>query len=180
MIFKGLPKKKYRTIVIDPPWEYGRVWGKSTNQDKSVKHVLIPYPMLTIEEIKTLPIRKLAQKNCEIYLWTTQKHLPVVFDVLRAWECRYCQTLVWCKKPRGKGQGGVYCPTTEFLILGRYGNMPKVERIDTTWWLVKRTKEHSRKSEFFQNMIERVSYKPRLEMFARRERNGWDVWGNEI
>ena len=31
-----------------------------------------------------------------------------------------------------------------------------------------------------QDLIETVSDAPRLEMFARREREGWDVWGNEV
>jgi N6-adenosine-specific RNA methylase IME4 len=29
-------------------------------------------------------------------------------------------------------------------------------------------------------MIETVTSEPRLEMFARREREGWDVFGNEV
>ena len=58
--------------------------------------------------------------------------------------------------------------------------MPKVERIDTTWWEVKRQMKHSKKPEFFQDLIEQVSEAPRLEMFARREREGWDVFGNEV
>ena len=58
--------------------------------------------------------------------------------------------------------------------------MPKVKRVDTTWWNVKRTNKHSKKPEFFQDLIETVSDAPRLEMFARRERKDWDVWGNEV
>ena len=58
--------------------------------------------------------------------------------------------------------------------------MSRVERIDTTWFEVKRTKRHSEKPEFFQDLIEKVSEAPRLEMFARRYRMGWDVWGNEV
>ncbi|MDD5693570.1 MAG: MT-A70 family methyltransferase [Patescibacteria group bacterium] len=154
----------YRTILVDPPWQYG-VWGNS---------------YLTVEQIKAIPVKSLANKNCELYLWTTQKYLPDSFEVLKAWGFKYCQTLTWCKKPMGKGQGGVYTPTTEFLILARLGKMPKVERIDTTWWEVKRQNKHSKKPECFQDIIETVSEAPRLEMFARRYRMGWDVWGNEV
>ena len=39
---------------------------------------------------------------------------------------------------------------------------------------------HSTKPEFFQDMIEKVTEEPRLELFARRKRDGWDVWGNEV
>ena len=70
----------------------------------------------------------------------------------------------------GRGQGGLYCPTTEFLILARCGKMPEYDRIDSTWWQVKRQMKHSKKPDFFQDMIETVSSTPRLEMFARREK----------
>ena len=177
--------KKYKTIVIDPPWRYGK-WGKgSSNALYSDKYFNVskelPYDWMTLQQIKELPINSLADENCEVYLWTTQKYLPHTFDLLKEWGLKYCQILTWCKKPMGTGQGGVYCPTTEFLILSRKGKMPKVKRVDSTWWEVKRAwKSHSKKPEFFQDMIETVSEFPRLEMFARREREGWDVFGNEV
>lgn len=135
---------------------------------------------MTVEEIKALPVAKLAAENCDLYLWTTQKYLPDAFGVLEAWGFRYCQTLTWCKTPRGTGQGGLYCPTTEFLLLGRKGKMPVKKRVDTTWWNVKRTMHHSEKPEHFQEVIETVSDGPRLELFARRKRLGWHAWGNEV
>lgn len=179
--------KKYKTIVADPPWQYG-IWGKGSDKmyakgytDHTSRPRPLPYESMTVENIKALPVNKLADDNCELYLWTTQKYLPDAFEVLRAWGFKYCQTLTWCKTPKGTGQGGVYCPTTEFLILGRKGKMPKVVRKDTTWFHTKRpNNQHSKKPEFFQDLIETVSNAPRLEMFARREREGWDVFGNEV
>lgn len=175
--------KRYSTIVVDPPWRYGK-WGKASkpNYEGHIpKESDLPYDWMGVDEIKALPVGSLANENCELYLWTTQKYLPDAFEVIKAWGFKYCQTLTWCKKPMGKGQGGVYCPTTEFLILARRGKMPKCERVDTTWWQVSRAwKTHSKKPEFFQDLIEQVSEAPRLEMFARREREGWDVFGNEV
>ncbi len=179
----GADLKRYSTIVVDPPWRYGK-WGKASkpNYEGHIpKESALPYDWMSVEEIKALPVGSLANNDCELYVWTTQKYLPDTFDVIKAWGFKYCQTLTWCKKPMGKGQGGIYCPTTEFLILARRGKMPKVERIDTTWWQVSRAwKAHSKKPEFFQDLIEQVSEAPRLEMFARRERDGWDVFGNEV
>lgn len=178
--------KKYKVIVVDPPWQYG-VWGKSSNRGSRVIRDEInisrplPYPTMTVNEIKSLPVGKLADESCELYLWTTQKYLPRSFEVLKAWGFKYCQTLVWCKTPRGTGQGGVYCPTTEFLILARKGKMPKVKRIDSTWWNIKRfMTSHSKKPDFFRELIELVSYPPRVELFARQKVAGWDVWGDEV
>ena len=80
----------------------------------------------------------------------------------------------------GTGQGGVYTPTTEFLILGRKGKMPKVDRINTTWWELKRQSRHSKKPDFFRQLIEQLSNPPRIELFARDRILGWDAWGNEV
>ena len=182
--------KKYRTILIDPPWHYGK-WGKCSGKGKDMRkaqsfkphtqNLPLPYNSMTEAQIKDLPIASLVDNDCEVYLWTTQRYLPVSFDILKGWGLKYCQTLTWCKRPRGTGQGGIYCPTTEFLILARKGKMPKVKRVDSTWFLTKRpNNSHSTKPEFFQDMIETVSYEPRLEMFARRKRKDWDSWGNEI
>ena len=171
-------------IVADPPWKYG-AWGKASKPNYAghvPKASPIPYATMTVDEIRAIPVAALAAENCDLYLWTTQKYLPDAFGVLEAWGFRYCQTLTWCKTPMGTGQGGLYCPTTEFCLLGRKGAMPKgKKRVDTTWWNWPRAwKTHSRKPEFFQDVVEAVSDGPRLEMFARRKRPGWSSWGNEI
>jgi len=174
--------KKYRTLLIDPPWKYGK-WGKASIP-RSKNHIPadsdIPYSTMSNDEIKSLPVRDLAETNCEVYLWTTQRYLPIAFECFKEWGVKYSTTLTWCKSPMGTGQGGVYCPTTEFILHGRYGKMVKTKRLDSTWWHIKRTNVHSRKPEYFQEMIEAVSNEPRLEMFARRKRKDWDSWGNEI
>lgn len=181
LLAAGADLKRYSTIVVDPPWRYGK-WGKANPLSRpNSKEYDLPYNWMSIDEIKDLPVGSLANNDCELYVWTTQKYLPDTFDVIKAWGFKYCQTLTWCKTPRGTGQGGVYCPTTEFLILARRGKMPKVKRIDSTWFHTKRPhNSHSTKPEFFQDLIEQISEAPRLEMFARRERNGWDVFGNEV
>lgn len=172
----------YRTIVADPPWTYG-AWGKASIS-RSKNHIPAIEPMhyqtMTVQTIAELPVCDLADRDCDLYLWTTQRYLRDAFGVLDFWGFRYCQTLTWCKAPMGKGQGGLFTPTTEFVLLGRKGRMPKKERIDSTWWQVKRTNVHSKKPEFFLDLIESVSDAPRLELFARRARLGWDVWGNEV
>ena len=173
----------YRCILADPPWYYGRSWdtGSKNALVQTTEAEPMPYEQMKIDEIKALPVGDLAADQCDLYLWVTQKYLPDSFDVLKAWGFRYCQALTWCKVPMGTGQGGLYCPTTEFLILGRRGKMPTGKvRKDSTWWQVKRQKRHSQKPEFFQDMIEMQSDGPRLELFARRKRDGWDSWGNEV
>ena len=184
MINLPFPDKKYQIIYADPPWQYGK-WGTGSDKSALAKSynenaIPIPYQTMTIEEIKSLKVANLADENCELYLWTTQKYLPFSFEVIASWGFKYCQTLTWCKKPMGTGQGGVYTPTTEFLILGRKGKMPKVDRINTTWWELKRQSRHSKKPDFFRQLIEQLSNPPRIELFARDRILGWDAWGDEI
>lgn len=180
-----VPDGGYKTIVIDPPWQYGK-WGKASVPPRGSKYVpsvdsVIPYKTMDIESIKAIPVTSIAAADCDLYLWTTQKYLPVSFEILNAWGFKYCQTLTWCKKPKGTGQGGLYCPTTEFIVLGRKGRMPKdKKRIDTTWWQVRRPMQHSQKPDFFSEIIENQSDTPRIEIFARKGREGWDVFGDEL
>lgn len=178
--------QKYRTIVIDPPWQYGKWGGNSQRNQKDKTFVIdtqnlsLPYPSMSIAEIAALPVASLADVDCELYLWVTQKYMPDSFKILAGYGFKYCETLTWCKEPRGTGQGGLFTPTTEFILHGRVGKMPNKQRIDTTWWKVTRPVHHSQKPESFQDVIEQVSDAPRLEMFARRYRLGWDSWGNEV
>jgi N6-adenosine-specific RNA methylase IME4 len=68
--------KKYKTIVADPPWKYGK-WGKASvpNYEGHIpKESDIPYDTMSVEEIKSLNVAILADDNCELYLWTTQKY----------------------------------------------------------------------------------------------------------
>jgi len=182
----AFPTKKYKTVVCDPPWKYGRNWDTGSSKSCfSEKHnavsVRMPYPEMTVGEIASLPVPLLFDENCDVYLWTTQHHIRDAFYLLDAWDLDYCQLLTWCKTPMGTGQGGLFTPTTEFCILGRKGKMPLNKmRVDSTWWNLKRTGVHSKKPEQFQDIIESVSDSPRIELFARRPRLGWDVWGDEV
>ena len=125
-----IPNGGYRTIVADPPWKYGK-WGKAS-KPRCAGHIPkeseMPYEQMTVDKIKALSVADIAAEDCDLYLWTTQKYLPHAFDVLKAWGFKYCQTLTWCKAPMGTGQGGLYCPTSEFLLLGRKGK--KTHRSD--------------------------------------------------
>jgi hypothetical protein len=85
---------------------------------------------------------------------------------------------VW-EQPMGLGLGGTFVPCVEPILFCRRGNLPAKRRMDRNWWGWPRGR-HSQKPEAFQTMVESVSPGPYLEMFARRKREGWAAWGNEI
>jgi N6-adenosine-specific RNA methylase IME4 len=171
---------KYRTIVVDPPWEYARtgVTFHEAEGGQFTGHGL-PYSTMSVEEIARLPVLDLSDASgCHLYLWTTQRYLPGAFHIAAGWGFTYSSTLVWCKAARGWNVGGTFPSTTEFVIFARRGQLPALHRADRQWWEWPRG-EHSAKPEAFMDLVEQVSPGPRLEMFARRQRLGWDTWGNE-
>jgi N6-adenosine-specific RNA methylase IME4 len=171
--------QKYRTIVADPPWPMPS-GGKANAQswDAGRKPSELPYKAMTLADIAALPIDRLAYERAHLYVWTTNAFLEQTYALMREWGFRPSQMLVWAKTPRGYGPGGVFANTTEFVLFGWRGQCSPLQREDTTWWHWPRG-THSAKPEAFLDMVERVSPAPRLEMFARRNRLGWDTWGNE-
>lgn len=176
---------RYRTIVADPPWDMpsgGPYRGKARWRNRPNRPSSLPYDTLVLEDICALPVDGLAEHDAHLYLWVPNCYLEHGPRVCRAWGFRPTQTLVWAKTPRGIGLGGAFTNTTEFIICARRGEvrMNRDERQDSTWFNWKRPhNSHSAKPEAFLDLVERVSPGPYLEMFARRNRLGWDTWGNE-
>lgn len=146
----------------------------------------MPYATMTVDEIAALPVDRLAdQAGCHLYLWTTNGFLGPAFRVLETWGFNYSTTIVWAKKPMGGGLGGNFGISTEFVLYARRGNLSALSRVTGTWFTWKRPYDHrgkpmhSAKPEGFYLMAEGVSPGPRLDMFARRIRMGWDSWGDQ-
>lgn len=136
----------------------------------------MPYPTMPVADIATLPVSDLAESDAHLYLWTTQRFLRDGFDVLAAWGFKSAAVLVWSKPP--KGFMGTFVASAEFCLFGRRGTLPAMSRHIGTVFDWPRS-AHSAKPEAFIDMVEQVSPGPYVELFARRHRLGWDVWGNE-
>ena len=186
----------YRGIAADPPWPQkgaGRPLGRASGSYRSwatrvagPRTRAMPYQLMTVDEIAAMPVDRLAhQDGAHLYLWTTNQFLADAFRVVRAWGFTYSTTLVWAKAPMGGGTGGAYGISTEYIVYARRGKVPAQSRITGTWFRWKRPydergkPQHSAKPGEFYDMVETVSPGPRLELFARRDRPGWDVWGNQ-
>lgn len=171
---------EYRCIVVDPPWAQPS-GGPASGDGFAVsggRPSTLPYPTLTRPEIAALPVPDLADRDAHLYLWVTNHFLEDAYGIVRGWGFTPSTLLTWCKKPRGIGLGGAFTQTTEHALFARRGRPLTLQRLDSTWFLASRG-EHSAKPEAFLDRVEAVSPGPRLEMFARRNRLGWDTWGNE-
>ena len=178
---------KYRTIVADPPWEQkaGPQFPKTAKSGRDYERTSVTsrdlnYRTLSVGEITTLPVADFAQDDAHLYLWVTNRYLEDAYDIARAWGFRPVVLLTWAKAPRGIGLGGTFSQSSEHILFARRGSLTAKRRMDSTWWTWPRQDEaHSAKPEAFLDLVEQVSPGPYLEMFARRNRIGWDTWGNE-
>jgi len=169
------PNKKYKTIYADPPWpEYG---GGKIKRGAD-RH----YPLMSIKEIMALPVPEIADENCHLYLWVTNNYLPAGLEVMKAWGFKYVTIITWMKDRIGLGQ--YFRGLTEHCLFGVKGRLPykviegKRQQGVTGFYAPKTA--HSEKPEEMRRMIEKVSYPPYIELFARKKVDGWDAWGNEI
>jgi N6-adenosine-specific RNA methylase IME4 len=172
---------KYRTIVADQPWSgstYTRPGWKWREGRPSGEIRPLDYETMELDDLASLPVRDMAEKNAHLYIWTTNAHLRETYWLAEAWGFLPVATLVWCKEPRGFGVGGTFQSNVEFVLFCRRGSLAALTTHNTRWFRWPRS-DHSAKPEAFLDLVESVSPAPRLEMFARRQRLGWDTWGDE-
>ena len=169
---------KYRTIVADPPWEYERFVGRTVGGGEGWEARGLPYPSMTLAEIAALPISDLAETDARLFCWTTNRYLPFIFDLLRGWGFAYQQMLAWRKTNASPYPGAVAVLDLEWLAVAQRGTAGRLDFARSS--LVEAAiRRHSEKPDAALDLIEQVSPGPYLEMFARRQRLGWDTWGNE-
>jgi N6-adenosine-specific RNA methylase IME4 len=178
----------YRTIVADPPWDHsdGTGWdpGDADHRRRpempsrgQKRTTGLPYGTMSLEEIRALPVRTMAEDDAHLYLWTTNRYLRDAYGVADAWGFKVVKPLVWCKEPMGF-MGRPYTSSAEFVLFCRRGNLKATTDAGRQWWVWPRTR-HSAKPEAFLDLVEQVSPGPYLELFARRARFGWDYWGDQ-
>ncbi len=171
----------YATILADPPWQFQNRTGKVAPEHRR----LLRYPTMELKEIMELPVPKLAAAKSHLYLWVPNALLMQGLQVMEAWGFTYKSNLVWFKVrkdggPDGRGVGFYFRNVTELILFGVRGRM-RTEQPGRTQvnLLATRKREHSRKPDEIYDIVESCSPSPRLELFARFPRDGWDQWGNE-
>lgn len=174
--------KKYQTIYADPPWQFQNRTGKVAPEHKRLNR----YSTMPLEDIKALPVNEIADEKCHLYLWVPNALLPDGLEVLNAWGFVYKTNLIWEKvrkdgQPDGRGVGFYFRNVTEILLFGIKGQKNRTLAPARSQVNLLRTqkREHSRKPDEFVDLIESCSSGPYLELFARGDRDGWDMWGNQ-
>ena len=174
--------QKFATIYADPPWRFQNRTGKVAPENKKLNR----YPTMDLEAIKAMPVSEIAADKSHLYLWVPNALLPEGLEVMKAWGFEYKGNIVWEKvrkdgMPDGRGVGFYFRNVTELLLFGIKGTnnrtLPPARSQVNLIRTMKR--EHSRKPDEIIPVIEACSPGPFIELFARGDRDGWAMWGNQ-
>lgn len=173
-----LPNKKYKIIYADPPWKY---------QDKGCNgNCESHYRTMDIKQICELPVKNITDKDCVLFLWTTYPMLRESLQVIESWGFTYKSiAFQWIKRNKKNGRlffglGRWTRGNTEPCLLAVKGK-PKRVANDVFQIIESKIGEHSQKpNETYIKISQLMGNLPRIELFARTKREGWDVWGNEV
>lgn len=172
-----LPEKKYKTIVIDPPWDIRSV-GDEHHLKFKVKDKL-PYMVQSDEDMYGFPINDFADEECQLFLWVTHTTLPLGLELLKYWGFKYHCVITW-----DKTKGVVICGInrrTELIIYGYKGKQNlKLKGVSLPTFFREDSTVHSRKPQIFYQMLCRSTPEPRIDVFARKRHHGFDAWGNQV
>jgi N6-adenosine-specific RNA methylase IME4 len=168
--------EKYKTIYADPPWQQTMSGKYKKKKHKTLDE--IEYPTMTLDDIKNIPVREIAEIGCHLWLWTTNQFLKQGFEVMESWGFKYLSPITWVKP---SGIGNYFVHRTQTLLFGYkercfFNN----DRYKPTVIFAPTPRRHSEKPIEVYELIESISDNPRIELFARQKRLNWDVWGNEI
>ena len=163
----------YDIVLADPPWRY----EQSRSTSRKIEN---QYPTMEVEDIAALPVATWANPDSACYMWATSPKLPEALRVMEAWGFEYRTCMVWDKQIIGMGY---WCRGQhELLLIGRRGSFaPPAQETRRSSVISHRRMKHSRKPEEVAEMIDQqFPQATKIELFARRTRQGWDVWGNQV
>lgn len=169
--------KRYNIIYADPPWSFN--FHKRGLKDKS--HL---YQTMKAQDIVGLPIKELVSDDCVLFLWVMNSEIPLALDVIDSWGFKYkTVAFTWVKTTKNTyhfGGGNWTRSNPEICLLATKGK-PKRMSASVRNLCISPLREHSRKPDEVRDAIVQLCGDlPRVELFARQQHPGWDVWGNEV
>ena len=175
------PTGKFNVVYADPAWTY-KVWSKKGAGRTAASH----YDVMSIDDIKLLPVAEIADKDCALFMWATYPNLKEAFEVIDAWGFTYkTVAFTWVKKNKVAdswfwGMGYWTRANAEICLLATKGKPKSVSR-SVHQVVDARIERHSKKpDEVRDRIVSLMGDVPRVELFARERCNGWSAWGNQI
>jgi N6-adenosine-specific RNA methylase IME4 len=181
----------FRCLIVDPPWRF----SDSNTRGAAARH----YQTLSLEELALMPVSQISARDAFLALWFVDTHLMQAMTVVSAWGFRYHHLIPWGKvRPVGLltqeerdtgycgrigriqiGTGHRMRKSHEIAMLCSRGHPVRLDRGISSLILAPRER-HSHKPDDLHQKMERLCRGPRVELFARRKREGWTCWGSEI
>jgi hypothetical protein len=104
---------------------------------------------------------------------------PTDVRIMDAWGFRYIFQMTW-HKPGGFQPVGLPQFNSELILCGRKGTPHFLDTMAFPLCFDAPRGAHSEKPQEFYDLIARVTYGKRIDMFARQKRPGFEAWGNEV
>jgi len=171
----------YNIIYADPPWSIS-----ATAQVPSGRPNSRPYVAMRMVDIFDLPVKDIAAKDSVLLLWATSPLIPEALYCMKSWGFEFkCFAFTWVKRNKKSdgwfwGMGWWTRSNPEFCLLGTRGN-PKRVAANVHSVIDEPVGEHSKKPDIVrERIVELCGDLPRIELFARSQHQGWDVFGNEV
>lgn len=173
-------QKDYQIIYADCPWKYNDPKGNNPKLGG------ITYPVMSDKQLCDLPIAKLANKDCALFMWATMPKLKEAFLVAEAWGFRYITCAFTWVKTNPKS-GGIYSGlghwtngNAELCLFFKKGHPKRIEKNVKQIQMHPRGRHSQKPDKIRDEIIRLIGDLPRIELFARQKTPGWDVWGNEV
>ena len=175
------PDKKYQIIYADPPWDYKGQRQHNGRGGRETGGAVVHYPTVTTTEMKKWDVSRIADDECLLFMWATSPHLDQAIDLGKAWGFQWATVgFVWNKE---RVNPGFYTMSQCELCLVFKKNkipLPRGAR-NVRQLLVVARNGHSEKPEEVRRRIESMfPHQRKIELFARRKTEGWDVWGLDV
>lgn len=173
--------KKYSIILADPPWFY---LDKANAGRRGAAH---KYSVMKDNDIKNLPIEKIANQDSILFLWATFPRLELALEVIKAWGFKYKTIGFGFVKMNKKqintlfmGLGHYTRSNLEICLIATKGKPKRISKSVHSVIMGPIEKHSAKPKEVHKRITELMGDLPRIEIFGREKTSGWDVVGNEI
>lgn len=179
------PPGQFRLIYADPAWQY-EMYGETGYEKSPDKH----YDCMSDEELLAMrdDVLFASAPNSVLFMWAVWPKLDFAMRLMEEWGFKYKTGGAWHKKTKhdktGFGTGYIVRSACEPFLIGTHGDAQILNRstrnlIEDENLIEAKLRGHSRKPDCTYGLIEKLFPGPRLELFARSKRPGWESWGNE-
>lgn len=188
--FGDMRRGAYGAILADPPWAFRTFSGTNVTPHRCAED---HYRTMSASDLRALPVHELAARDCALFMWIVDSHVEEAIELGRAWGFTpKTIAFIWLKEGVNGRQLDIFDGESDPIMSMGYWTRKQSEQCllftrgkpkrlskGVRQVIRDRRREHSRKPDETFTRIEQLVGGPYAELFARQQRPGWDVWGNQ-